>query len=112
MSLKDQMTKDLSAVFFNAEEMVETVAINGVQIPIVWDGDTLNYRIRTDYQGLAVGDALFYVQEEQWQKVPRVHKPPRAGDALLIGKKTATISMVISNEGQHEITIQFSGYQS
>ena len=83
-TFKEWMERDISAVFVDVEEHGDMATINGVEVPVVWDGDTLNYRIRANYQGLILGDALFYISAKEWEKVPRVSHPPRTDEAILI----------------------------
>lgn len=91
-TFKEWMHQDISQVFIDVEEHGDLATINGVEVPVVWDGDELNYRIRTDYQGLLVGDALFYISAESWEQVPNVRHPPRADEAILIDGRHATIT--------------------
>ena len=83
--------------------------INGVEVPVVWDGDTLNYRIRANYQGLVLGDALFYISAHDWEKVPRVSHPPRADEAIQINGRNATLTVVQEHAGLYDITIAYAG---
>lgn len=108
-TFKEWMHQDISQVFIDVEEHGDLATINGAQVPVVWDGDELNYRIRTDYQGLLVGDALFYISAESWEQVPNVRHPPRADEAILIDGRHATITMVQENAGMYDITITYAG---
>ena len=96
-------------MFIDVEEHGDLATINGAQVPVVWDGDELNYRIRTDYQGLLVGDALFYISAESWEQVPNVRHPPRTDEAILIDVRHATITMVQENAVVYDITITYAG---
>lgn len=106
---KDYLHSDIPNVFVDITEHGDVATINGAQVPVVWDGDELNYRIRTDYQGLLVGDALFYISAESWEQVPDVRHPPRTDEAILIDGRHATITMVQENAGVYDITITYAG---
>lgn len=106
---KDYLHSDIPDVFVDINEHGDLATINGAQVPVVWDGDELNYRIRTDYQGLLVGDALFYISAESWEQVPNVRHPPRADEAILIDGRHATITMVQENAGVYDITLTWAG---
>lgn len=109
MTFKEQMTADLEKVFMNTAEHADIATINGAQVTVIWDSDTLNYRIRNDYNGLLIGDALFFISEAEWAKIPRVSNPPRAGEAISIDGRAVTISLISSNAGLYDITINFAG---
>ena len=106
---KDYLHSDIPNVFVDITEHGDVANINGVDVNVVWDGDELNYRIRADYQGLLVGDALFYISAESWEQVPEVRHPPRTDEAILIDGRHATITMVQENAGVYDITITYAG---
>lgn len=109
MTFKELMSQDIEKVFVNTSEHGEKVNINGVDVDIVWDNETLNYRIQNDYQGLVVGDALFFISAKEWAKIPRVSNPPKTNEAILIAGCKATITLVSSNSGLYDITITYAG---
>ena len=109
MTFREQMSRDIAKVFVNTSEHGEKVNINGVDADIVWDNETLNYRIQNDYQGLVLGDALFFISVEEWAKIPRVSNPPKTNEAILIAGCKATITLVSSNTGLYDITITYAG---
>ena len=108
-TFKDFMASDISKVFVNVEEHGDMATINGVGVPVVWDGDTLNYRIRSDYNGLILGDALFYVSAADWAQVPKVSHPPRTDETIMIDGRHATITVAQENAGLYDITIAYAG---
>lgn len=109
MTFKEQMAADLENVFMNTAEHADAAMVNGAKVAVIWDSDTLNYRIRSDYNGLLIGDALFFISETEWAKIPRTSNPPRAGEALNIDGRAATIALISSNAGLYDITINFAG---
>lgn len=109
MTFKDYMLSDIPNVFVNTSEHGEKVNINGVDVNIVWDNETLNYRIQNDYQGLVLGDALFFISADEWAKIPHVSKMPKTNEAILIAGCKATITLIASNSGLYDITINYAG---
>ncbi len=69
MSLKQQMQTDLK-VFFNLEEFAELKNIDGTLRPVVVDNDRLQYRSKVEYDGVLVGDVLFYVGGTEFPRQP------------------------------------------
>lgn len=108
-TFKDYLHSDIPDVFVDITEHGDVANINGVDVNVVWDGDTLNYRVRTDYQGLILGDALFFISADEWAKVPRVSYPPRTDEAILIDGRHATLTVVQENAGLYDITINYAG---
>ena len=47
-TFKDYLHSDIPDVFVDITEHGDVANINGVDVNVVWDGDTLNYRVRTD----------------------------------------------------------------
>lgn len=108
---KELLRADISQVFIDTEEHGELATINGVQVPVVFDADKLNYRIQQNYNNLIIGDELFFIEDTQWAKVPMVSHPPRTDEAIMINGKHATITMVQQNAGIYDITITYTGGQ-
>ena len=79
---KDHIANDISKAFMNTDELGELVTLNGVSVKIVQDNDRLSFKIKKDYDGLVIGDILFYISGPEYQKIPYVSVPARAGDAL------------------------------
>lgn len=108
-NFKHYLYSDIPNVFVNIEEHGDVAQINGVSINLVWDGDTLEYKIKKDYPGLILGDVLFFISVDEWEKVPKVSHPPKSDEAILIDGRHATITNVKENAGLYEITIAYSG---
>ena len=58
VSFKDQIQKDLDAVFLNLDEFAELHKIEGVQIPVVIDDDRLQNLKQGQILGLVEADML------------------------------------------------------
>ena len=58
MSFKEQIQKDLDAVFLNLEDFAELHRVEGVQIAVVVDSDRLNKLKQGQILGLVEADML------------------------------------------------------
>lgn len=63
MSFKEQILKDLDAVFFNLDEFGELHRVEGVQIAVVVDNDQLNKLKKGQILGLVEADMLLMGRE-------------------------------------------------
>ena len=108
MGFRDHVAKDMANIM-NTNEFAETVVINGTSIDAIEDGDDLQKRIRTDYEGMMVGDLLLHVTESEWEKVPRVSHPPRQGEAVNIKNRPATVFTSSRTMGMLDIVFQYKG---
>ena len=63
MSFKEQILKDLDAVFFNLDEFAELHRVEGVQIAVVVDNDRLNKLKKGQILGLVEADMLLMGRE-------------------------------------------------
>ena len=59
MNLKDQMAADVDTVFFNFDEMAESITINGRGVPAIADTDTLSGFMK---YGIHVGEKLVFLR--------------------------------------------------
>lgn len=109
MKFKEYVAKDLATAFFNLDEHAEQVSINGVTVTVVQDNERLMYKTKNTFQGLVVGDILFFISEAEYAKITGLKHPPRADDVMLYNGKPCTIIDVVSNLGVYEITLQFNG---
>ena len=74
MSFKEQILKDLDAVFLNVDEFAEYHRVEGVQIPVVVDNDQLNKLKEGQILGLVEADMLLMGKESDF---PRDLEPGR-----------------------------------
>jgi len=70
-SFKECLVED-SKVFFNNNEFSEKHNINGRLLNIVVDNNQLMNRSKVEYEGVMVGDILYYVTSEDYGKAPKV----------------------------------------
>ena len=60
MGFKDQILRDLDAVFFNLDEFAELHRVEGAQIPVIVDSDQLNKLKKGQILGLIEADMLLF----------------------------------------------------
>lgn len=105
-NFKESLVTDMS-VFFNPDELGEPLVLNGEQFNGVVDDDTLKKRIKTEYEGITVGDLLFFCRVSdlpgQWRPEMGV-RFQREGGRVRIG----TIFDVNSNAGVYEMILEFN----
>lgn len=66
MSFKEQIQKDLDAVFLNTDEFAELHRVEGVQIAVVVDNDQLNKLKKGQILGLVEADMLIMGRESDF----------------------------------------------
>lgn len=109
MNFKEYVQHDINKTFVNHNEFASNVNINGASVLVVEDKDQLLYRIKTNYNGLVVGDILFFISEEEYQKIPNVSPIPSANEAIRYNGKPCTIVEVTPQNGMYEITLLKAG---
>lgn len=68
MSFKDQILKDLDAVFLNVDEFAEYHRVEGAEIPVVVDSDQLNKLKKGQILGLVEADMLLMGRETDFPR--------------------------------------------
>lgn len=63
------MAADL-ALFFNGAELAESHNISGSTKMVIIDNDRLMQRSKAEYEGISVGQLLFYIQSKDLPKRP------------------------------------------
>ena len=72
-SFKEQMERDLDSTFFNTDEFAELHTVDGKEIPVVVDNETLlqlNLGKTADSDGIFEDSKLFFVQKEHMPDQP------------------------------------------
>lgn len=105
---KEYVSKDID-IFINLDEFSETVKINNVDVKVVEDYDKLEYRIKKNYDGLIIGDVLFYISELEYAKIPKVPKIPKTDVAVTYNGAPCLIMNVNKQMGVYEIILQRTG---
>lgn len=109
MIFKEYVQSDIKNTFINESEFAGKVEINGASVSVIEDKDQLLYRIKKDYNGLVVGDVLFYISKEEYAKIPRVSPTPAVYEAVRYNGKPYTIVEANHQDGMYEITLQKAG---
>lgn len=109
MNFKEHIQRDISNTFVNDSEFAMTVKINGVSVKVIEDKDQLLYRIKKNYDGLIVGDVLFFIDIEEYGKIPNVSPNPSVNEAINYNGRPCLIMDVNSQDGMYEITLQKVG---
>ncbi|HWQ29878.1 MAG TPA: hypothetical protein VN549_02720 [Negativicutes bacterium] len=60
-NFKEIISADM-AVFFNMGEFATVHNLGGRELPVIVDNDRLAQRTKKEYEGIYIGDLLFYVQ--------------------------------------------------
>jgi len=63
--LRDFLDSDL-AVFFNTDEFAKPHVINGQSLDVTVDNDRLKERSKKEYDGITVGEILYFVKAEDY----------------------------------------------
>lgn len=74
MSLKDQIQSDLD-LFFNADDFAKPHTIDGRILNVVIDNDQLTKRSKKEYDGLTVGEILYFVKAADFGERPEQGTP-------------------------------------
>lgn len=109
MSFKEYVQQDIANTFENEDEFAGKVNINGVTVSAIEDKDQLLYRIKKNYDGLVVGDILFYISMGEYSKIPHVSHVPKANEAITYNGRPCVIVDVADQDGMYEILLQKAG---
>lgn len=105
---KEYVAEDINT-FVDPDEFGEKAKLNGVTVNIVPDKEQMDYKIKKDYDGLIIGDILFFISAEEYKKIPRMSRPASAGDALLFNGRPATVVSCTEMSDLYEIILQIAG---
>ncbi|MHC1683689.1 MAG: hypothetical protein AB6733_12145 [Clostridiaceae bacterium] len=72
MNFKEILENDLNNVFFNSSEFAEEHNIHGRLLNIVLDNEHLMKRSKVEYEGVTVGDILYFVNAKEYGKPPKI----------------------------------------
>lgn len=109
MKFKEHIIEDINNTFVNANEFAEEKNINGVNVLVVEDSDELEHRIKANYNGLIIGDVLFFISFSEYKKIPRVNKTPTSNMAIRYDGIPSTVIQVNKMDGMWEIVLQMAG---
>jgi len=100
-NLKDVFAADLG-VFFNINELAEVHNVGGRELPVIVDNDKLAQRTQKDYEGIYIGDLLFYVS------VSAMGEKPKPGKLLLFDSVPYEVFSATEDTGMYEIILKAS----
>lgn len=106
---KEYVKNDIENTFINNDEFAEQVLINGVEVSVVEDSDKLDYKIKQDYNGLVIGDILFYISNAEYSKIPMVNNPPITDMIISYNGKPCSVTSTNKQMGIYEIILQYTG---
>lgn len=109
MNFKEYIKDDIDKVFIRSDEFADTVKINGADVKVVEDSDKLETRIKEDYNGLIIGDVLFYISADEYAKIPRVSPIPNTNMGLSYNGLPSTVINVAKESGIYEIILRTAG---
>jgi hypothetical protein len=100
--LKDQIALDLT-VFINPDEFGERHEINGSFFNVVIDNDQLMQRSKKEFDGLSVGELLYYVSAAEYGT------PPTIDEVQIFDRKVMQVFDVRVDTGIYEIILRRNG---
>lgn len=71
MGFKEELEKDLDT-FFNIQEFGEDHIVDRRKLSVVIDMDRLKERTKKEYEGIYVGDLLYFVNSKEYGKIPEI----------------------------------------
>ncbi|TZE81997.1 hypothetical protein [Calorimonas adulescens] len=99
MSFKDTVQSDLN-VFFNLDEFAETRTIDGRALNVIVDNDRLQQRSQKEYDGISVGEILFYVKASEFGE------RPEQGTPMIFDGRQMYVFDCREDDGVYEIILQ------
>ncbi|WP_422447808.1 hypothetical protein [Thermoanaerobacterium sp. DL9XJH110] len=99
MSFKDIIQSDLN-VFFNLDEFAETHTIDGRPLNVIVDNDRLQQRSKKEYDGISVGEILFYVKASDFGE------RPEQGTPMVFDGRQMYVFDCREDDGVYEIILQ------
>lgn len=99
---KDLLKKDLNT-FFNISEFAETHLIEGNHVDVIIDNDRLEERSKKEYEGIYVGDLLYFA------KIENFLKPPIVDELQRFDGKIYTVFDVRKAHNMYEIILKRNG---
>lgn len=100
---KEQMEKDFDAVFFNRDEFAELHSIDGKEIPVVVDNDTLlalKLGANADSDGIFEDAKMFFVRKKDLAYEPVI------GQLMDFDGETYPIGNIVEDFGGYTIILR------
>lgn len=103
---------DLNRIFLNDlhiffDEISEDVQINYIAVNVVLDHDKLQDRSKKEYDGISVGDILYFAKKEELLK--KLGGIPNSEDIQNFNGRTCTVFDVREDKGLIEVILNSNG---
>jgi hypothetical protein len=99
LGFKDYLQQDLST-FINPDEFGEIHNIDGNNVSVIVDNDKLQERSKKEFDGLSVGELLYFA------KVSDLAKKPMQDSVQLFDKRPYLVFNVREDNGIYELILQ------
>ena len=99
---KDYINQDL-AVFLSSTEFAESHKINGRMLNIVIDNDRLMQRSKKEFDGISVGELLYYVSAAEYGD------PPKVDEIQMFDSRQMQVFDVRVDTGIYEVILRGNG---
>ncbi len=102
-TFKEQLEKDFSAVFFNMDEFAELHSIDGKEVPVVVDNDTLlalKLGVNANSDGIFEDAKMFFVQKKDMDYEPVI------GQIMDFDGETYPIGNIMEDFGGYTIILR------
>lgn len=99
LKAKDYFKSDIDS-FLNINEFGELHIIDRVQYSAVVDNDRLQERSKKEYDGVYVGDILYFINQDSFKRVPKVN------DIQVFDGKPCEVFDIRKDMGMYEIILK------
>ncbi|KPU42163.1 hypothetical protein OXPF_39420 [Oxobacter pfennigii] len=100
MNLKDIIENDVQNLFFNLNEFAELHNINNRELVVVVDNDQLIKRSKKEYDGISVGEILYFVRAADYGN------PPKVDEIQIFDNQSMLVFDVRISDGVYEIILK------
>ena len=97
--LHDYFSSDLD-FFLDQDEFAETKSIDGRDLIIMIDNDRLKERSQKEYDGISVGEILFFVKSSDYGSLPETDTP------VIFGTRQMYVFDASEDTGMYEIILR------
>lgn len=99
LKLHDYFSSDLET-FIDQNEFAETKSIDGRDLVIILDNDRLKERSKKEYDGISVGEVLFFVKKADYGS------RPEEGTPVIFGTRQMYVFDAREDLGMYEIILK------
>ena len=96
---KDIIESDLS-IFMNSDEFADIHKVDGRDVALIIDNDRLMDRSKKEFDGISIGEILYYAKVSDFEKKPKINSPQTFDGRLMY------IFDVRENDGMYEVILQ------